>query len=292
MVTISKVAPRIFENSHRGDSADEECPAQCKKHELPSFSGENSERSIAQQSSDYGFKVGQWEFNSKVTANWEFEMCGHIPDRDMVLDLCADIVSRSFSTSAKILVYWAAQGASFKRYMERGWEISKLKGINYSKPLHDALLTAFPGVTSILVDVKDRPANPCAPLLGGRCAFEVVHMPWSLHFEAVEDRLRVLQHIFAALLPGGILLLSEKTRQPGMIEEMYHKWKRDQGVPEYVIAAKKQAIVGVLETLPSKWYEDALVQAGFVEVVVVHSKLGFVTWMARKPGQCTSMLLR
>jgi len=58
MVTISKVAPRIFENSHRGDSADEECPAQCKKHELPSFSGENSERSIAQQSSDYWIQGG------------------------------------------------------------------------------------------------------------------------------------------------------------------------------------------------------------------------------------------
>ena len=65
---------------------------------------------------------------------------------------------------------------------------------------------------------------------------------------------------------------------------MYHDYKRCQGITEDVIEQKKGAIVGVLEAMPAKWYFGLLEQAGFVDIEILHSNVGFVTWMARKPA--------
>jgi len=50
------------------------------------------------------------------------------------------------------------------------------------------------------------------------------------------------------------------------------------------VRAKAAKIVGVLVTQPSAWYERTLAAVGFRSVAVLNAKLGFVTWLARKPS--------
>ena len=77
---------------------------------------------------------------------------------------------------------------------------------------------------------------------------------WTLHFIiSPTDRARYLHAVHAALAPGGVLILTEKTRQDASRHHMYHAWK--QAPPQNVSAAEVQAkaarIKGVLVSLPA-----------------------------------------
>ena len=54
------------------------------------------------------------------------------------------------------------------------------------------------------------------------------------------------------------------------------------------IKQKAAALEGVLVPLPAEWYTAVLQRCGFVEVRVLHARLGFVTWMASKPRHATT----
>ncbi len=226
----------------------------------------------------YGFEEGAWVFDDKVAENWQNEMDGHIPSYWHVIKLSAEIVERIHGKSARILSFWTATGNQFIPYLERGWDPKNFFGMNYSEPLDLSFRERYPHSQSRQVDIEDRPYN-----LTIDAPFDVVQMHWSLHFEPLEKRTQVLQQIYDSLNTGGTLLLSDKTAQPAIVESLYHNFKKSQGVSDEEIAAKKKAIVGVLDSLPSHWYENALKDTGFVDICVVHANLGFVTWVARKP---------
>ncbi len=228
----------------------------------------------------YGFGEGQWVFDKNVASNWDNEMYGHIPSYHHVINLSVDLISRLHGKSARILIYWAATGNQIEAYLERGWNPKNIFGMNYSQPLNFYLRRRFPTCPNRLVHVACRPYKPAID-----APFDVVQMHWSLHFEPLNKRAEVLKCIFDTLTPGGTLLLSEKTEQPDVVEKMYHDYKRSKGVNNEEIRAKKNAIRNVLRTLPSHWYECSLKMTGFVDVCIIHSNLGFVTWTARKPEQ-------
>lgn len=226
----------------------------------------------------YGFEEGSWVFDEKVVKNWQNEMDGHIPGYWDVINLSADIVEHIHGQSARILSYWTATGNQFLPYKAKGWEPVNFVGMNYSEAHHKSFNERFPECPSRLSDIQARPYNPLVD-----SPFDVVQMHWSLHFEPLDKRFEVLKHIYDSLNAGGTLLLTDKTKQPEVVERLYHDFKRKQGVSDEEIAAKKKAIIGVLDPLPSHWYEDTLKQIGFVDICIVHAQLGFVTWLARKP---------
>ena len=107
---------------------------------------------------------------------------------------------------------------------------------------------------------------------------------WTLHFIVdPAERHKYLQSVHDALAPsGGVLVLTEKTRQDASTREMYHEWKTrpPRSVSAAEVKAKAARLKGVLETLPPVWYEHALERCGFVEVSVLWARFGFVTWVA------------
>lgn len=249
--------------------------------EEPACQGTNAGQEKQGEKPCYGFIEGGWKFDQKMVDNFKSEMKGHIPGWAEVLALCSETVVRIHGNGARILSFWVGCGIQFEDYLQRGWDPEKLFGINYSEPLHNLVLKEFPSVTFRLVPEHTRPYDPSED-----GPFDVVQMLWSLHFEhprEPERRAEVLSSVFQSLSPGGIFILSEKTTQTPEMAEAYYEFKRQQGVPEEVIQAKKAALVGVLETLPKEWYETALMETGFTDTCVLHSRLGFVTWLARKP---------
>lgn len=227
----------------------------------------------------YGFEEGTWVFDDKVVKNWQNEMDGHIPGYWDVINLSADIVERIHGKSARILNYWAATGNQFIPYQDKGWDPENFMGMNYSEAHDQNFRERFPDCPNRQISIEKRPYNPLTD-----APFDVVQMHWSLHFEPLDKRGEVLQQIYDSLNEGGTLLLTDKTKQSEVVEGLYHDFKRAQGVSDEEIDAKKKAIIGVLEPLPSHWYEDVLKKTGFVDICVVHAQLGFVTWLARKPG--------
>jgi tRNA (cmo5U34)-methyltransferase len=96
----------------------------------------------------------------------------------------------------------------------------------------------------------------------------VVVLNFTLQFLAPEERLALLQRIHAGMLPGGVLVLSEKIRfaeEAGQQfqERMHLAFKRANGYSEMEISQKRQALERVLIPDTLAEHRERLLQAGF-----------------------------
>lgn len=119
-------------------------------------------------------------------------------------------------------------------------------------------------------DILDVPLEPCS----------VVVLNFTLQFVAPDSRLALLTRIRQALLPGGILILSEKFRfeDPGVqhhLEQVHYAFKRANGYSDLEIAQKRSAIENVmlLDTQPA--HLTRLQQAGFTQAYTWFQCLNF-----------------
>ncbi|GGI94743.1 carboxy-S-adenosyl-L-methionine synthase CmoA [Halopseudomonas pertucinogena] len=122
----------------------------------------------------------------------------------------------------------------------------------------DSMVEELVPATVVQGDILELELQPCS----------VVVLNFTLQFIAPELRLPVLQRIRQALLPGGILILSEKYRfeDPGTqhhLEQVHYAFKRANGYSDLEIAQKRSAIENVMliDTQPA--HLERLQQAGF-----------------------------
>lgn len=115
----------------------------------------------------------------------------------------------------------------------------------------------------------------------------VVVMNYTLQFIPVVERRALMQRIFDALVPGGLLFLSEKTRAvcPEFQETttlFYEEFKRRQGYSENEIARKKEALENVLVPFTEPELRRMLSQAGFSHIDSAMKWNNFVSLVALK----------
>ena len=115
----------------------------------------------------------------------------------------------------------------------------------------------------------------------------VVVLNFTLQFVPPDDRGRLLDKIYRGLLPGGILVLSEKLafddpRQQMMHTDMHHLFKKAQGYSELEVSQKRSALENVLipETFPV--HRRRLLEAGFGSVEVWFQYFNFASMVALK----------
>ena len=99
----------------------------------------------------------------------------------------------------------------------------------------------------------------------------VVVLNFTLQFLPLEERLALLQKIYTGLLPGGVLVLSEKLRftpdeRQHFMETMHLSFKRANGYSEMEISQKRQALENVLIPETLEQHRDRLSQAGFRQI--------------------------
>ncbi|MDL2268927.1 carboxy-S-adenosyl-L-methionine synthase CmoA [Desulfosarcina sp. OttesenSCG-928-A07] len=117
-------------------------------------------------------------------------------------------------------------------------------------------------------------------------AFAVV-VNFTLQFIPPEDRDALLRRIYKALLPGGILLLSEKTvhADAGFSDlqtEFYYRFKRENGYSELEISQKREALEKILIPETVSRHEDRMQQCGFSAVDAFLKWFNFCAWICRK----------
>jgi tRNA (cmo5U34)-methyltransferase len=116
----------------------------------------------------------------------------------------------------------------------------------------------------------------------------VVILNWTLQFIPLAERAALIGRIADALVPGGILILSEKMVDPdprtqAELEQLHLAFKRAQGYSEMEIAAKRSEIENVLVPETPGDHRERLAQAGLEPIVCVARSLNFATLLARKP---------
>ena len=117
----------------------------------------------------------------------------------------------------------------------------------------------------------------------------VVVLNYTLQFVAPEERLAVLQTIYDGLLPGGVLILSEKvvSQDPDeqqLINELHLDFKRANGYSELEISQKRTVLENVLIPDSIETHKSRLSQAGFASANVWFHCLNFASLIAIKEG--------
>lgn len=96
----------------------------------------------------------------------------------------------------------------------------------------------------------------------------VVVLNFTLQFLPPDERLTLLQRVHAGLLPGGVLILSEKIRfadehRQQFEESMHLAFKRANGYSALEISQKRQALENVLVPETIEEHRSRLATAGF-----------------------------
>ncbi|MEN8214753.1 MAG: carboxy-S-adenosyl-L-methionine synthase CmoA [Pseudomonadota bacterium] len=116
----------------------------------------------------------------------------------------------------------------------------------------------------------------------------VVVLNFTLQFIPVGERLELLQKIHDGLLPGGILILSEKLAfDPGqqqLFSDLHDSFKQANGYSDLEISQKRTALEKVLVPETLEQHRRRLLQAGFSAVYCWFQCLNFASLIALKPG--------
>jgi len=115
----------------------------------------------------------------------------------------------------------------------------------------------------------------------------VVVMNFTLQFISPEQRLALLQKIYAGLNPGGILILSEKLRWEDkqvdeVINELHLDFKRANGYSELEISQKRSAIENVMKIDSEQTHLNRLTEAGFNSSSIWYQCFNFASFVAIK----------
>ena len=115
----------------------------------------------------------------------------------------------------------------------------------------------------------------------------VVVLNFTLQFIPVENRLDFLGKIYRGLLPGGILILSEKLKFEDPVQQelqtaMHHAFKRANGYSELEINQKRTALEEVLIPETLSQHRDRLLLVGFSSTEVWFQYFNFASMTAVK----------
>lgn len=169
--------------------------------------------------------------------------------------------------------------------MSKGTNQSSVKiiGVDNSK----AMLTrcqqhieAFKHVTPIELhcsDVQSFPINNAS----------MVVLNFTLQFINKNDRDALLDKIFQGMLPGGVLLLSEKIvfddpHFNQLMIDLHHQFKRDNGYSDLEISQKRNALENVLLPETLQQHKNRLFSIGFSTIECWFQQFNFISLIAIK----------
>ena len=115
----------------------------------------------------------------------------------------------------------------------------------------------------------------------------MVVLNFTLQFIPLEQRETLLRRIYDGLLPGGILVLSEKIcfddqGFDDLFIDMHHQFKRDQGYSDLEISQKRTALENVLIPETLNVHIDRLNRVGFKRHSVWFQCFNFISLLAVK----------
>jgi tRNA (cmo5U34)-methyltransferase len=215
------------------------------------------------------FEDYKWSFNSNVANDFDHHARQHIPDYDRVIDLCIAVCQQLIKDPAedRILEVGSAVGETIKRLFAK--DFHNLVGVESSASMLDKIVH-IPIAQWIHSDQFPSEFGP----------YQAILCNWTLHF--IKDKRAYLQAMYNGLTDNGFVIISDKTCNTGLSLDLYHSFKRTQGVSEEEIAAKAASVQDIMFINEPNWYLDTLKEIGFKQVTVINSAPCFTTFLAQK----------
>ena len=227
--------------------------------------------------------IKPFEFNEEVASVFDDMVTRSIPFYQEIHRLCADMVLRFYKGEGKIFDLGCSTGTTIA-LLEK--ELQTLNrhgdyiGVDTSAPMLELAAKKCEQVKSVSFVCKDM----CEVDFTNS---EVVILNYTLQFLSLEKRLNLLKKIYNGLLPGGIIIISEKiytTSAPmqELITDIYYDFKRRNGYSELEISQKREALENVLIPLNSDDQMNMLKKAGFNDSEMIFRWYNFASFLGRK----------
>jgi tRNA (cmo5U34)-methyltransferase len=209
--------------------------------------------------------IDSWVFGSDVADIFQDHARKHIPDYDKVIRLCVDICMRKVNKDSRIIDIGCALGETVQQLSNNGF--TNIVGVDSSKDMLDKIVNKDT-IEYVLSDTlpKDN--------------YDVVLCNWTMHF--ISDKISYLRDIYNSLNTNGFLILTDKTCNSGLDLELYHDFKRNQGVSNKEIRDKAESIKNVMFIDTPQWYFDILNQLGFKNTSIINAVPCFTTFICYK----------
>lgn len=115
----------------------------------------------------------------------------------------------------------------------------------------------------------------------------VVVLNFTLQFLSPDDRVMLLNKIYAGLQPGGLLILSEKYRFADravneLLIDLHHDFKRANGYSELEISQKRSALEHVMKPDSMECHQARLQDIGFSSITMWFQCFNFGSMLAIK----------
>jgi len=225
---------------------------------------------------------GLFRFDASVASVFPDMINRSVPGYATVVGMTGTLAAQHARPGSRIYDLGCSWGASLLSVArEPACERCALIGIDNSESMLEQAsrhLAQFPEASRIELqhaDVLDTPLDNAS----------VVIMNYALQFIPIEAREGLLKRIREAMMPGDVLILSEKLTLPDprlneYLIDLHHDFKRQQGYSDLEIAQKRQALEDVLVPETREAHVARLKAVGFSRCDVWFQCLNFGSLIA------------
>jgi tRNA (cmo5U34)-methyltransferase len=225
-----------------------------------------------------------FEFNERVAAVFDDMITRSVPGYRELIDRLAQLAAHFYRPGSRIYDLGCSNGNFGVRFgAEMGEREFRLLAVDNSQPMLDLYRHRL----------AEGPLEEAIELVcGDICEQEmaeasVVVITLTLQFLPLAARDALLERVYRALRPGGVLLLTEKVVHPdpaldALQQDFYYRYKRERGYSELEISQKREALEDVLIPETIEAHQRRLQQAGFGQLDLWFKWFNFASFLACK----------
>ena len=219
--------------------------------------------------------VEAFVFDDKVAAVFPDMIRRSVPGYGTVIAMTGIIAARYYQPGSRIYDLGCSQGASTLSIAHQLGQSATIHAIDSSQAMLD------------LCHAHDYPAAidvafTCADMREVMIEeASVVVLNYTLQFIPVQERDALIRRVAEGMMPGGVLILSEKLAMPDdLFTDLHHAFKQANGYSELEVSQKRTALESILVPETAQAHIDRLQKAGFGRVEQWFRCLNFSSFLA------------
>ncbi len=225
-----------------------------------------------------------FEFNERVAAVFDDMITRSVPGYRELIGRLAQLTGHFYRPGSCIYDLGCSNGnfgvQLCEEMADREFRMVAVDSSRSMLDIYDQRLTGLPRKGSIELicgDICDQQLKDAS----------VVVITLTLQFLPLGEREALIDRIYRALRPGGVLLLTEKVVHPdpaldALQQDFYYRFKRERGYSELEISQKREALEDVLIPETIETHEQRLRQAGFRQLDLWFKWFNFAAFLACK----------
>ena len=226
----------------------------------------------------------RWEFDQSVADVFDDMLRRSIPQYDVMRQAVNEIARRFVRPGTDVIDLGCSRGETLAPLLEEFGESARYIACDVSQPMLEVCRERYAEfIRKGVVDVRSCDLRQEFP--EGRAS--VILSVLTLQFTPLEYRRRIVEAACEHLVEDGAFILVEKVvgrsaRLDRMIDDIYLKFKADNGYTQEEIARKKLSLEGVLVPLDAGQNLAMLQESGFRSVECFWRWMNFSAWVAVK----------